>query len=157
MEERTIYVSVIPEIIRFLRENAGISVDEVAMMLRMDREEYLDLENGKKEPTIEQIKRLAKVLRRPVSAFFLSDIVGVEDYNPFGRSFIMSEACDRIKRIRGVKSVCGSLSGRRVEVIAVTGGDGKKIRDKIARLKEEFERRYPDMVFRFGLITNINL
>ncbi|MEN3039530.1 MAG: helix-turn-helix transcriptional regulator [Candidatus Kryptonium sp.] len=152
MEEKTIYVSIIPDVIRFFRESAGMSVHMIARMLRMDEDEYLDLENGKKKLTIEEIKRLAKVLGRPVSDFFLSDIPGEESYDPLAVTLIMNEVCDRFMEIKGVIGVWSNLRGRKIKIGVVVSVDDERLREEIARLKEEFDRRYPDVIFELVLV-----
>lgn len=68
-----IKVKVNPKVLKWARESAGYSVEEIAKKLRMREEEYLQLETGKKSPTIRQLEYLSKYFMRPLAVFFLPE------------------------------------------------------------------------------------
>ncbi|MFN3384018.1 MAG: ImmA/IrrE family metallo-endopeptidase [Archaeoglobaceae archaeon] len=64
-------VDVNPEIIKWARESAGFSVDEIAKKLKISRESYRALESGRKKPTFKQLELLSKYFMRPLATFLL--------------------------------------------------------------------------------------
>ncbi len=61
-----------PEIFRWARVSVGLSVTDVAAMLKRDPEEVAAWEAGTKAPTYPQLERLAyQVYKRPLAVFFL--------------------------------------------------------------------------------------
>lgn len=68
-----------PQILKWARESAGLSLEEAAKKLNMvDRnktpnvEKLLALEKGVAEPTRPTLKKMAKIFHRPLLAFYLS-------------------------------------------------------------------------------------
>lgn len=72
------------KLIKWAREIAGWSVEEAAKKLKTSVENYLKIENGEKKPTYKQLEVLAKIFKRPLTMFFLSEIP-VE--KPYASSF----------------------------------------------------------------------
>jgi transcriptional regulator with XRE-family HTH domain len=76
-----------PSVLKWLRESAGWSIEEVAKRLKVKKEYYLKMEKGKITPTFRQIMIMAKAFRRPSAAFFLPYPVKEpplpKDYRPF--------------------------------------------------------------------------
>ena len=62
-------VEVKPELLRWVRERAGLPVD--ALVHRFPK--YAEWESGNARPTLRQLERLAKATRAPVGFFFLSE------------------------------------------------------------------------------------
>lgn len=61
-----------PEVLRWARETVGLSIDEVATMLRIPSAEVADWEAGAGAPTYAQLEKLAyQVFKRPLAVFFL--------------------------------------------------------------------------------------
>ncbi|AIO45892.1 MULTISPECIES: XRE family transcriptional regulator [Burkholderia] len=61
-----------PEVLRWARETVGLSIDEVATMLRAAPSEVADWETGAGAPTYAQLEKLAyQVFKRPLAVFFL--------------------------------------------------------------------------------------
>jgi Zn-dependent peptidase ImmA (M78 family) len=61
-----------PEIFRWARVSVGLSVTDVATMLKRDPEEVAAWEAGTKAPTYPQLEKLAyQVYKRPLAVFFL--------------------------------------------------------------------------------------
>ena len=68
---RSFEVDVNPEIIKWARESAGWSIEEIASKLKTSIENYKKIESGIKKPTYRQLELLSKYLKRPLSVFFL--------------------------------------------------------------------------------------
>ncbi len=71
MPKESFKVEVNSAIIKWARETAGWSIDEVSKRLKTSKENYQEIESGKKSPTFQQIKILAHLFKRPISTFFL--------------------------------------------------------------------------------------
>jgi len=55
------------------RETAGLEVEEAAKKIQIKPERLESWEAGEKQPTINQLRKLAHVYRRPLSVFFLPE------------------------------------------------------------------------------------
>jgi Zn-dependent peptidase ImmA (M78 family)/DNA-binding XRE family transcriptional regulator len=71
MARKSLEVSINPEIIKWARESAGWSVEEISKKLKTSKENYEKIESGKKPPTFRQLEILAHFFKRPVAVFFL--------------------------------------------------------------------------------------
>ncbi|MGC3023598.1 ImmA/IrrE family metallo-endopeptidase [Burkholderia sp. DN3021] len=61
-----------PEVLSWARETVGLSIDEVATMLRIPSSEVADWEAGTGAPTYTQLEKLAyQIFKRPLAVFFL--------------------------------------------------------------------------------------
>ena len=56
--------------LRSLREAAGISQENFARLVEVDRSYYSGVERGVRNPTLLMLIRFAKALKRPVRDFF---------------------------------------------------------------------------------------
>ncbi len=65
-------VTVKPEVLRWARESMARSPHDVAMRLKLSETKVLAWESGEARPSFAQLKDLAKYLKRPVAALFLS-------------------------------------------------------------------------------------
>lgn len=65
-------VSVNPEILKWARESAGFSVEEVSKKLRLAESTIRKWESGEKEPDVRKLEKLAEVCKRPLAVFLLS-------------------------------------------------------------------------------------
>jgi len=64
-----------PELLRWARESAGYSVTEAARKLSKLAPERLEQwESGEDQPTIAQLRHMARVYRRPLSVFYLPEV-----------------------------------------------------------------------------------
>ena len=63
-----------PKILKWARENAGFTIEEIAKKMNKDVDSFSLWENGKKIPTFKQLSTLSSIYRYP-SAFFFDDIV----------------------------------------------------------------------------------
>lgn len=55
------------------RESAGFSVDEAALKAKVNSARLESWERGEARPTVPQLRKLAKVYKRPLSVFFLPE------------------------------------------------------------------------------------
>jgi len=62
-----------PELLVWARETAGYSKETIASKMKIPIEKLKDWEEGKKHPTIKQLRRLANYYKRPLAVFFLSE------------------------------------------------------------------------------------
>lgn len=63
-----------PELIRWARDSAGLSVADVARKLKRSPEEILAWESGQAAPTYTQLEKLAyELYKRPLAVFFLPE------------------------------------------------------------------------------------
>lgn len=64
-------VKVVPKVVTWLRESAGWSVDDVGRKIKASREVVSDIEEGKRDPTLAQLKTMSKAFKYPLTSFFL--------------------------------------------------------------------------------------
>jgi Zn-dependent peptidase ImmA (M78 family)/DNA-binding XRE family transcriptional regulator len=72
-----------PAVLKALRETSGYSVEEIAKKLRVSIEKVIEVEGGKSNFTLTQIKKLADIYKRPLAAFFsdsISELPKLVDY-----------------------------------------------------------------------------
>ncbi|NHB05457.1 ImmA/IrrE family metallo-endopeptidase [Burkholderia cepacia] len=61
-----------PDVLRWARETVGLSIEEVATILRIPSSEVVGWETGTEAPTYAQLEKLAyQVFKRPLAVFFL--------------------------------------------------------------------------------------
>jgi len=73
MAGKSLEVSINPEIIKWARESAGWSIEEISKKLKISRENFGKIESGSKLPTFRQLEFLANYFKRPVAIFFLPE------------------------------------------------------------------------------------
>jgi Zn-dependent peptidase ImmA (M78 family) len=74
-------ISATAQVLKWARESASLSLDDVAKKLKKDRQFILDVENGEKQLTYSQLSMLAYTLyNRPLAVFFLPE--PPEDFQP---------------------------------------------------------------------------
>jgi Zn-dependent peptidase ImmA (M78 family)/transcriptional regulator with XRE-family HTH domain len=73
MAGKSLEVSINPEVIKWARENAGFSIEEISKKLKTSKENFEKIESGKKHPTFRQLEFLANCFKRPVAIFFLPE------------------------------------------------------------------------------------
>ncbi len=64
-------VPVNPDVFRWLRESSGWTYGDISEKLEVSVDQVEDWESGKRSPTIENLKVLAKEYKRPLAAFLL--------------------------------------------------------------------------------------
>lgn len=70
---KTVRASVKPELIRWVREDAGLSLEDAAKKTGTTVDRVRGWEVGDLAPTIRQLRLLGKAARRPLAVFFLSE------------------------------------------------------------------------------------
>jgi Zn-dependent peptidase ImmA (M78 family)/DNA-binding XRE family transcriptional regulator len=63
-------VSIYPQVFKAIRESSGFEPEEIAKKIKVDTKRIIEVEEGKATLTLTQIKNLAKILQRPMAAFF---------------------------------------------------------------------------------------
>lgn len=71
MSGKSLKVSINPEIIKWARESAGLSIKEASQKLKISTRNFKAIETGNKQPTFGQLEILAHCFKRPVAVFFL--------------------------------------------------------------------------------------
>lgn len=69
---RRVEAAVKPELLVWARESAGLEIEETARKIKVKTERLENWETGEKRPTINQLRNLGKVYKRPIAVFFLS-------------------------------------------------------------------------------------
>jgi len=62
-----------PELLGWARRSAGLDLEEAARKASVKPEQMEDWEAGQKQPTINQLRSLARVYKRPLAVFFLPE------------------------------------------------------------------------------------
>jgi Zn-dependent peptidase ImmA (M78 family) len=70
---KTVRATVKPELIHWVREDAGLSLEDVAKKTGTTVERVRNWETGDLAPTIRQLRLLGRAARRPLAVFFLSE------------------------------------------------------------------------------------
>jgi Zn-dependent peptidase ImmA (M78 family)/DNA-binding XRE family transcriptional regulator len=63
-------VSIFPQVFKAIRESSGFAPEEIGKKIKVDTKKIVEVEEGKATLTLTQVKNLAKVLQRPLAAFF---------------------------------------------------------------------------------------
>lgn len=71
-KSRSISIPVKPAVLVWARESMGRTVKEAAAILGESEEQVLQWEAGQKQPTLHQVKALARFYKRPLAVFFLT-------------------------------------------------------------------------------------
>jgi len=58
-----------PELLRWGRETAGLTIEAAAKKITVTPERLLSWENGHSRPSIPQLRKMADVYKRPLAAF----------------------------------------------------------------------------------------
>ncbi|MEM3488215.1 MAG: XRE family transcriptional regulator [Nitrososphaerota archaeon] len=69
---RSIFIEVAPEVLKWLRISSGYEIEDVSKRLETSSEIILEFESGKRTPTLNQLKMLSELYKRPLASFFLS-------------------------------------------------------------------------------------
>ncbi len=63
-----------PSVLKWARQNAGFSVEEIAEKTSVNRDKVMSWEAGEASPTLRQARNLAKYFKRPFLEFFATEI-----------------------------------------------------------------------------------
>lgn len=73
MSRKSFEVDIEPEVLVWARESMGMNTAEVAKRFNLSENTIKKWESGQKKPTIVQIKKLTKIYKRSLAAFFLPE------------------------------------------------------------------------------------
>src|SRR2546425_12978582 len=119
MQRNTIEVNVSPSVLRWLRESAGLAVEDVARRLGTSEAAVEAWESGNRRPTLRTLEELSVFLKRPLAVFLLpqrpsepplpTDFRSVpgKEKLPMGRATRLA-----IREARRLQGVAGRLSGQ---------------------------------------------
>jgi Zn-dependent peptidase ImmA (M78 family)/DNA-binding XRE family transcriptional regulator len=71
MPHESPHINVKPEMIKWLRESSGWTLEDVSRTLNISVEQIGRWESGIDKPTLNELKRIARAFHRPLAAFFL--------------------------------------------------------------------------------------
>ncbi|MBI2792262.1 MAG: ImmA/IrrE family metallo-endopeptidase [Gammaproteobacteria bacterium] len=74
MPKKSPYVPINPKILKWAREIAGLSIEEVAYRTKYKPKKITDLENGDLKITLAELKKFRILYKRPSAIFFLNKI-----------------------------------------------------------------------------------
>jgi Zn-dependent peptidase ImmA (M78 family)/DNA-binding XRE family transcriptional regulator len=69
---KRVEAAVKPELLVWARESAGLALEEAAQKIQVKPERLASWESGSRRPTINQLRNLGRVYKRPLAVFFLS-------------------------------------------------------------------------------------
>ncbi|MBI4964690.1 MAG: ImmA/IrrE family metallo-endopeptidase [Desulfomonile tiedjei] len=69
---KSVQALIAPELLVWARNRAGFTVEQVAKKLSVRPERLEEWESGAKHPTINQLRQLAQIYKRPLAVFYLS-------------------------------------------------------------------------------------
>lgn len=73
MPRKSLEIIVEPKVLIWSRESMGLSTQEVAKKIKVSKDTVSKWESREKKPTLNQIEKLAKLYKRPLAVFFLSE------------------------------------------------------------------------------------
>lgn len=115
MGRESIRTSINPEVLKWARETAGWTIEEISQKLGVKQVTYQKIESGEKQPTLAVLKKLSNYYKRPLSAFFLPE---PPKEPPFSTSFrllpvdakhISKDLRLEIRRARRQQSIANEL------------------------------------------------
>ncbi len=116
MPKTSITTEVKPEVLKWLRESSGWTFEEVSKRLSTTVENACDIEEGKRKPTLRQLKILSAVYKRPLASFFLDT---PKESKPLPKDYRMlpgkSDVFDKktvfaLRRARSLQEISRELS-----------------------------------------------
>ena len=69
--ERTVWVGVNPNVMKWARESIGLTIPEVSRRLNIKEGTTTEWETGDRKPTLNTLKKLTSLYKRPLAVFFL--------------------------------------------------------------------------------------
>ena len=88
-----------PEILKWARENAGFTIEEIAKKMNKDVDKFSLWENGKDVPTFKQLTSLSNIYKYP-SAFFFDDVVPKSDPLPVDYRIMPNKPLENFPEIK---------------------------------------------------------
>lgn len=119
MQEQSTY-KINPKILRFMRESAGMSEDDIAKKLKLSKSKYLKIESGELPISQSELVRLADIYKRPLIAFFSVDTTQntefPHDYRLNRDKKISSEVFLAKRKALYLAEELRSITGRKTEL-----------------------------------------
>ncbi|MCY3936422.1 MAG: ImmA/IrrE family metallo-endopeptidase [Chloroflexi bacterium] len=78
--------SVTPALLKWARESFNLPLEEAAKKVKVKQQRLLEWERGKDRPTFNQLMKLSKAYKRPVSVFYLAEVPSEDE--PFAETNI---------------------------------------------------------------------
>ncbi len=104
---KRIYAIVKSELLKWGRTSAGFKIEVVAKKMRVHSQKIIDWENGNKHPTVNQLRNLARIYKRPLAAFYLpkvpKDFQVLHDYRKLPDTPDISESPELMFAIRNAQ------------------------------------------------------
>lgn len=72
---RCLKVKIDPTVFKWLRESSGWTIRDLGKRLKTSEKAIIEMESGKRDPTLRQLREMSKAYNRPMAAFFLSEPV----------------------------------------------------------------------------------
>ena len=119
MTGKTKKIQIKPEVLKTLRENAGYEIEELAKKLDVKPKKIENVERGKDNFTIKQIKKLSKIYQVPLAAFFSDEIPhlpSLPDYRINRDKKIPPTVNMAIRRAKYLSEMIHDISGKRTEI-----------------------------------------
>ena len=123
---RSVEAIVKPELLIWARRSAGFGIEEAAKKIQIKSERLSSWEDGTARPTMNQLRKLAGVYKRPIAVFYLSkpprDYQPMRDFRRFAGSNpvpLSPQLLYEIRRVQGRREVAIELS----ELIGVESPD----------------------------------
>lgn len=94
---RPVKAEITPEVLRWVRERAGLSFEQAAVALRVDVSQLQDWEVGRNRPTFSQIRRVADFYDVPTALFWLPEPPSAEPSGP--TYYVLPRACTEVRHV----------------------------------------------------------
>jgi Zn-dependent peptidase ImmA (M78 family)/DNA-binding XRE family transcriptional regulator len=111
-------IDINPKILKWAREESGLTITEMANDVGIDSATYIDLENSGKNVPFSNLKMIAKLLRRQIAIFFLPEVPKKlkkpKDYRnaKLFQSALSKETLLAIRRANRYSDLLSELNGR---------------------------------------------
>ena len=115
MAKKIVKVDIVPNVVKTLRENTGYTIEEIAKALNVKVEKVINVENGKDSLTLNQVKKLASIMKVPLAAFFSSEIPHIPslpDYRINREKRIDPSVYMAIRKAKYFANMIHEISGR---------------------------------------------
>lgn len=161
MGEKSI-VEVKPVLIKWARERAGLSIEEVAKKLKISSDEYEKIESSGRV-SVRMLEKLAKVLKRNYLFFFLDDVPeegfkGVlgnvlTNFSDEEIRFIV-EIVEELFYIRQVRFVVINKNEFEISFIVITNlmRGFRKLESLISDVERVYGLKYPSLKFSISVV-----
>ena len=116
MAEKPVWVGVNPDVMKWARESIGLTIPDVSKRLNIREGTIEEWETGDRKPTLNTLKKLTNLYKRPLSAFFLPEppqeqplptdfrVLPEDARRPFTRKALLA-----IRRARYLQSIATEL------------------------------------------------